>query len=330
MKILIVSGFLGAGKTTFIKELIRRTDKRIVILENEYGSADVDRQVIQSEEKADVWDLNEGCVCCTKSSDMNASVMTIESTLEPEFLIIEPSGIGALSNVIRSLRKIEYERIVLLRPLAVVDAGHFARDVREFSDVYRDQINSAGTVVISKPDHPDAELRLQVESAIHEINPDTTVLDRHYTGMPQEWWDSLLTTAYDGKDLNETDEPVLNLETYTVRDCSVISPAALLWILEGAVFGRFGEIIRAKGILPAGRDWVRFDVVNGVISVEGCGDNYEKEGAEAECVWIGRAVDIIGIRRFLTDWDIKPGNIISDKKRKGSRHPQVRPLRYDS
>ena len=136
MNVLIISGFLGAGKTTFIRELIKRTDGRLVILENEYGSADVDQQVIKAEDKADVWDLTEGCVCCTKSADFNASVLTIESTLEPELLVVEPSGVGALSNVIRNLRKIEYERIVLLRPLTIVDADHFAHDCKEFPDIY--------------------------------------------------------------------------------------------------------------------------------------------------------------------------------------------------
>lgn len=136
MKILIVSGFLGAGKTTFIKELTKRCKGDFVILENEYGNSAVDQQILQQQDNADVWNLTEGCVCCTKSADMNASIATIESTLEPEFLIVEPSGVGALSNIIRNLKKIEYDRIQLLRPITVLNAQNFIQNYEQYGDVY--------------------------------------------------------------------------------------------------------------------------------------------------------------------------------------------------
>lgn len=299
MKILIISGFLGAGKTTFIKELIRRTDKRLVVLENEYGSADIDQQLIGNDDQADVWDLTEGCVCCTKSADLNASVVTIESTLEPEFLIVEPSGVGALGNVIRNLRKIEYERIALLRPLTIVDAEHFMQDCMEFPDICESQIKAAGTVVISKPDNPDPQLFDIVEAKVREINPDAELIPRHYTKMPQDWWDSLLVTAPDGRDLKEVDESALDLETYTIANCRAYSPVSLLWLLEQAVRGRFGEILRAKGVMPAGKDWVSFDIVNGKISIAGVGGI--PENMKPECTWIGRAIDRLLLRKFLAD-----------------------------
>ena len=299
MKMLIISGFLGAGKTTFIKELIRRTDKRLVVLENEYGSADVDQQLIKTEDPADVWDLTEGCICCTKSADLNASVMTIESTLEPEYLVIEPSGVGALSNVIRNLRKIEYERITLLRPLTILDAEHFLQDCRAFPDICEDQIKAAGTVLISKPEFPDAKLFAQVEKAVRELNPEVEVLPQHYTRMPQGWWDALLTTAYDGGSLKEVDESGLDLETCTITNCRAESPASLLWLLERAVRNCFGEILRAKGVLPAGKDWVSFDIVNGRISITGIGEELDFE--KAESVWIGRAIDRLPLRNLLSD-----------------------------
>lgn len=299
MKVLIISGFLGAGKTTFIKELIRRTNKRLVILENEYGSADVDPQVLEAEDKADVWDLTEGCICCTKRADLTASIITIESTLDPDVLVVEPSGIGALSNVIRNLKKIEYERIRLLKPLTVVDAEHFVQNCIEFPDIYQDQIRACGTVMISKPEKPDPALLKQVEAAVNDLNPEASVLPAHYTQMPQEWWDSVLTSAYDGGSLEEVDESALDLETYTVKDCHVDSPASLLWMLERAVRGYYGEIRRAKGLLPAGKDWVRFDIADGIISITGFEGSISPHAAQ--CVWIGRALDRLLLRSMLTD-----------------------------
>lgn len=328
MKILIVSGFLGAGKTTFLRELIRRSSKRLVVLENEYGSTDVDQQVIGSDDRADVWDLTEGCICCTKSADLNASVVTIESTLEPEFLLIEPSGVGALSNVIRNLQRIEYERITLLRPLTIVDAEHFAYDSQAFADIYRDQIRTAGTVVISKPDHPDPALRSQIEEKVHEINPRASILPCHYTKMPDVWWESLLETAYDGTVLQQTDEGGIDLETYTQKGCTVDSPATLLCLLEQAVRGRFGQIVRAKGLLPAGKDWVRFDIVEGRISIEGLGIETGRpapQNLSPECVWIGRAIDRLALAGLLADPKSAPVRIRPLRAGK-SRIPQKRSI----
>lgn len=298
MNVLIISGFLGAGKTTFIKELIRQTDRKFVVLENEYGSTDVDQQVLNSDSDADVWDLTEGCICCTKSADLNASVMTIESTLSPEFLIVEPSGIGALSNVIRNLQKIEYERITLLRPITIVDGESFERYYLEFADIYRDQLKTAGTVAISKPDRADEASYSAVRKVLDEINPNAEMLPCHYTQMPKEWWESLLATAYSGEKLETPEEAETDLETYTLNWCSVNSPVELLWILESAMAGRFGQVIRAKGILPYNRDWLKFDIAGGRAAISGM-EEEAREGLKAECVWIGRGLDRFAIKDAL-------------------------------
>jgi G3E family GTPase len=293
MKILIVSGFLGAGKTTFIKELIKRTGKEVVVLENEYGSTDIDEQVLSSQEDTNVWDLTEGCICCTKSADLNASIMTIESTLEPEYLIVEPSGVGALSNVIRNLQKIEYERITLLKPLTIVDAVNFSHDLQAFEDVYKDQIKVTGSIVISKPEQCPVESYEEIEKAVHAINPDAEILQQHYTKMPQEWWDSLLKTSYKGNVLEEVGEAELELESCTVRDGNVISPLELLWILEKALYGGYGNVVRAKGILKAGKEWIRYDLAGGRIAITGYEEANEK--TKGECVFIGQGLDRIGL-----------------------------------
>lgn len=293
MKILIVSGFLGAGKTTFIKELIKRTGKEFVVLENEYGSTDVDEQVLSSEEDANVWDLTEGCICCTKSADLNASIMTIESSLEPEYLILEPSGVGALSNVIRNLQKIEYERITLLKPVTIVDALNFSHDLQAFGDVYKDQLKVTGSVLISKPDQCPLESYEEIKKAVAAINPDAEILQQHYTKMPQEWWDNLLKTSYKGTVLEEVDEADLELESCTVREGSVISPLELLWVLEKALCGVYGRVVRSKGIIKAGKEWVRYDLAGGRIAMTGFeeGDSIKK----SECVFIGQGLDRIGL-----------------------------------
>lgn len=120
MKILIVSGFLGAGKTTFIKELIRRTGQDIVILENEYGDTDIDKGELSSSGDISVLELMEGCVCCTVQEGFANSVLTIASALSPAFLIVEPTGAALLSRIIDNLSRITYGDISLLPPVTLV------------------------------------------------------------------------------------------------------------------------------------------------------------------------------------------------------------------
>ena len=103
MKILIVSGFLGAGKTTFIKRLARNVDQRFAILENEYGAAGIDGarlgQNRQGTQK-NVWEMTEQCICCIGKKDFAASVLTIANVVDPEYLIVEPTGVGSLARII--------------------------------------------------------------------------------------------------------------------------------------------------------------------------------------------------------------------------------------
>ncbi len=298
MKILIVSGFLGAGKTTFIKEMMRRCKRSFVILENEYGSTEVDQQVLEQQDSAEVWNLTEGCVCCTKSADLTASVATIESTLAPELLVVEPSGVGALSNVLRNLKKIEYERIRLLRPVTILNAGSFLQDCEQYGEVYLDQIKTAGTVVVSQPERVDPALYDTVAERVAALNPAAELLPVHYTRMEDAWWDALLTTDYDGRRLDEVDETTLGLETFPIKNCSADSPVALMWILEAALRGAFGQIVRAKGIVKAGPVWVRFDIAGGRYSIEGL-DEEESQSAKPECVFIGRAIDMVALRMMM-------------------------------
>ena len=152
MRILVVSGFLGAGKTTFIKELARRTREDFSVMENEYGQVGIDGQLLAEKEmpesgeedagKLNIWELTEGCICCSMKSDFASSILTIANTIDPEYLIVEPTGVGMLSNVMNNIRLIQYERISLLSPITILDSNSFDRYCQEFPDIYRDQIAS--------------------------------------------------------------------------------------------------------------------------------------------------------------------------------------------
>lgn len=303
MKILIISGFLGAGKTTFIQELIRRTGERFAVLENEFGHTDVDEQVLTQDDNADIWGLTEGCVCCTKSADLVGSVIAIENVVSPEYLIVEPSGVGKLSNVIHNLQRIEYDRITLLKPITIIDGRAFAHDFYHFADIYQDQMSTAGHVLVSKPDHAGPEIYQAVGEKLEELNPDADLLYGHYRDQTAAWFRDLLRQTWSGKTVSIASEAEADLETYTIRDCHLDSPADLLILLEKALFGKYGEIVRAKGILPVGQEWLRFDIAGGQTSITGfdkARDTDENTAQiKSECVWIGRGIDRLALLAIL-------------------------------
>ncbi len=286
MKILVVSGFLGAGKTTFIREMIRRCGIKPVVLENEYGQTDVDAQILSASDAADVWGLQEGCICCTKSADMANSVIAIENVLDPELLVIEPSGIAKLGNVIGHLKKLEYERIGILKPITIVDAPSFERDMRAFPDICEDQVRSAGTVFFSKLGSVSPEEVALIEEKVRALNPGAEIVSSRYEEMDAAGWKALLTASFSGGFTETDDAPPPGLETVALPDCVTDSPVALLSVLKNALWGKYGAVIRAKGLVPCGDELLQFDLAGGIARVTG-----HDGPAEPECVWIGYGID---------------------------------------
>jgi len=125
MDVLIVSGFLGSGKTRFINELIKNTQKTIAIIENECSDFSIDRNKLLQNDKINeknIFDINGECACCNGKSTLTELVLTISGVINPDILIIEPSGEAKLSNIFaNSLRKIQYDRIKILSPIAIID-----------------------------------------------------------------------------------------------------------------------------------------------------------------------------------------------------------------
>ena len=308
MRILVVSGFLGAGKTTFIKELARRTREDFSVMENEYGQVGIDGQLLAEKEmpesgeedagKLNIWELTEGCICCSMKSDFASSILTIANTIDPEYLIVEPTGVGMLSNVMSNIRLIQYERISLLSPITILDGNSFERYCREFPDIYRDQIASAGCVLVSKMEGADRQTLEQLEQSIRQINPDAEIFTTHYSANPNSWWESLLSCPADPTQKLPGKAETPDLQNLGLTEVSLPSGNQLLLFLQGVVAGVFGDICRAKGYLPVGSGeqtaWLRFDVVD---------HNYSITGIEAmpdsRAVLIGKGLKKNWLREVL-------------------------------
>ena len=185
MKILIVSGFLGAGKTTFIKELIRHSGTRPVIMENEYGENDLDarelEQSLPEQKELKILEFMEGCVCCTMKDSFVNSVLTVFSGLDPEYLVIEPTGVGRLSSIMANLKPILHDNIRLLQPVVVLAPRTYRSNLAEWPDLYGDQIAHAGFVVFSKGEREDPAFLDETAAEIRRINPQEILF---YPGSP--------------------------------------------------------------------------------------------------------------------------------------------------
>lgn len=301
MKILVISGFLGAGKTTFIKELCRQTGRDFCIFENEYSQTDIDKATLLKGTGLNIWELTENCICCSGKQDFATSVLTISNTVDPEFLIVEPTGVAKLSAVIENINKVSYERISLLQPLTIVDGTAFTDMPDDYLGICSDQLANAGRIVISKldslanGDDPSCTYS-RVVSRIRSYAPTAEITDTHYSKLPKEWWDSLLTTDADGTTIVTNDDPSAELENFSLTDIELPSPTHLISLLDMLSFGVFGDIYRVKGYLPCGSEWLRFDMVDKTYSITGTDPE-----DEARIVFIGKDIDRSDLRRLLTD-----------------------------
>ena len=269
MKILIISGFLGAGKTTFIKELAKRTKKEIAIFENEYGTSGVDGDILKEATKVNIWELTEGCICCSVKGDFAASVLTIANTVNPEYLVIEPTGVAMLSNLITNLKQIEYEHIKLMAPISIVDALSLERYKNEFPEIYKDQIEFADTVIFSKSENLSKNEKEKLELEVNSINNSCNIVSAHYSTQPDSWWDSLLLKYLDGTvDIPIKDETAEMPDSFSLNNISVRSVERFIIFIENLIRGEYGNVFRAKGSFAVKGLNLRFDVADNRYLVE--------------------------------------------------------------
>ena len=274
MNILIVSGFLGAGKTTFIQKLSEKASKPFVVVENEYGGAGIDGNLLE-QNRLKVWELTEGCICCSKKSDFAMSVLTIANSADFEYLVVEPTGVGMLSSVIANLHKIEYERIRLLKPVTVVDIDCIDSYLTTFEKFYADQIENASHIVVSKIENKtEAEIEKAVRT-LKGLNPDADITAQPYDSINAAWWGALFDitkNAFTGKTalfpLPLSAAP--DLETASFTGIAIQSIEELISYLSALIAERFGRVYRVKGFVPINGQWAKFDVVDKRYNIETC------------------------------------------------------------
>ena len=171
-KIDIISGFLGAGKTTFIKKMIDEVFKgeKIVLIENEFGEVGIDGGFLK-DAGIQITEMNSGCICCSLVGDFGKNLHEVIDKYHPDRILIEPSGVGKLSDVMKSVIDIEKEEDVKLNGLVtVVNALKASKQMKAFGEFFNNQIENAGTIVLSRTDIADPKKVQKAVEMIREKN----------------------------------------------------------------------------------------------------------------------------------------------------------------
>ena len=177
-KIDIISGFLGAGKTTFIKKLLQEAIKgeQVVLIENEFGQIGIDGGFLK-EAGVEIREMNSGCICCSLVGDFGTALKEVIAKYEPQRIVIEPSGVGKLSDVIKAVQKIENEVEIKLNSFTtVVDATKCKMYMKNFGEFFSNQIEYAGTVILSRTDKASEEKIAAALEIIRGLNQTAAVI----------------------------------------------------------------------------------------------------------------------------------------------------------
>ncbi len=175
-KIDVISGFLGAGKTTLIKKIISNLGKneKIVLIENEFGKIGIDKSFVQ-DTGIEIKELFSGCICCTLIGDFTKAISELIESHSPDRILIEPSGIVKLSAFLADLNNKDYfKNIQINHCVTIVDASKFHKFITAFGDFYKDQIENADSLIL-RAGNTDDETKKCYEM-IHELNPDATII----------------------------------------------------------------------------------------------------------------------------------------------------------
>ena len=178
-KIDIISGFLGAGKTTLIKKLLKEAlaGTKTVLIENEFGEIGIDGGFLK-ESGIDIREMNSGCICCSLVGDFGTSLKEVMDTYAPERILIEPSGVGKLSDVMRAIQNVADQSadLTMNSAVTVVDVSKAKVYIKNFGEFFTNQIENAGTILLTRTDKADAAKIETAVELIRQHNPKATII----------------------------------------------------------------------------------------------------------------------------------------------------------
>ena len=178
-KVDIVSGFLGAGKTTLIKKLLQEVlmDEQVILVENEYGEVGIDGGFLK-DTGIEIKELNSGCICCTLVGDFEKSLTEVIETYHPDRILIEPSGVGKLSDVLGAVKKVEknYSNVKVNALVTVANAKKASKQMKAFGEFFTNQVENASTIVLSRTQNMTQDKLEACVKELQAVNPKAVII----------------------------------------------------------------------------------------------------------------------------------------------------------
>ena len=272
VKVHIVSGFLGAGKTTLIKKIIKSIKGKKVIIENEFGEVGIDGEIMERE-NYDVVEMSQGCICCSMKSNFESTLISVIDDHSPEHIIIEPTGIGMLSQILKLFNKKDIsDKCILTLPITIVDTLDYLLQVNEFGEFFKDQISNAGIIVLSKTQLMEEDNVDEIIESIREINKKAEILSKEWELFTELEYDELTNIQFEPtknqiKFVDEIKDLRGNLQSYSIKIPKKFNKESLKHILDNLSNKKCGNVIRAKGFVEGEDGPLEFSYVNGRYSI---------------------------------------------------------------
>ena len=264
VKFDIISGFLGAGKTTLIRKILNSlaSNEKIVLIENEFGDVSVDREVLEIE-GFEIYELSNGCVCCTLKGDFIFTLKQI-LTQKVDRIIFEPSGIFVIGEIYDLFKDPQISSDCYINSVTtVVDAQNFSNHIQSYSGFFKSQICSASSLVISKTQLLVTEEISQIELELRMLNETATILSKDWDELSN---DELLGLV-DKKTVlmvnTLTHSQSHDFESMGLRTSRTLALEQLESILKKCENGGYGTILRGKGFIKSDKGFLEFQYVDG-------------------------------------------------------------------
>ena len=298
-KIHIVSGFLGAGKTTFIKRLLENISGKKAVIENEFGEVGIDGDIL-SKENYNVVELAQGCICCSMKTDFEQAILSIIKDYDPEHIIIEPTGIGLLSQVldILNLQKIK-DKCICMSPITIVDVVDYFEQLENFGEFFTDQIANAGVILLSKIDGFDDKEIDNVASSIRDINKNADIVSKNWDELDEVDYNFIIHEMIgESKEIihisNDIHEISKGIESISIKNPKNFDMQGLELMLKELSDDGYGSIVRIKGFVDGSDGSLMFNFVNKRYEIS----ENQFLNPEKICI-IGKNLDKEKIRKLL-------------------------------
>lgn len=292
-KVDIISGFLGAGKTTFIKLLIENVfaGEKLVLIENEFGEIGIDGGFLK-DAGIEITEMNSGCICCTLVGDFSRALQKVIEEYHPDRVLIEPSGVGKLSDVARAVERVKKEaEIEIDGRITIVDGKKAKMYLENFGEFYRDQVAYADTIVMSRTQLMEAHKIEECVKVLREENKEAAIISTPWDKLSREAIEHALSSdsqlegifeeeecpvcghhhhgeechhGHHHHEHHHADEVFTSWGKETPKKFTEEGIRAILDTLSKEDSDEYGIILRAKGIVPdENGKWIHFDLVPG-------------------------------------------------------------------